>query len=204
MTRPPAEEVIPRNLYVTTKSDIDKFGHAPLCPGCEAQLMGTGRRAHNPECRFRIESERMKTEEGKQRIEAAKAGIDAGRRPRLQGSEVGLASQRLWKLPTSPRWQVFQSLMPKWPREKLLESHSSELRAVKKKKKKKQKSDARRTKRSSEADIEELHHRQMQDEAAAGAVVDEEGAVVMGPLPSAGSTDPQLQKLHLEAAARWI
>ena len=70
--------------------------------------------------------------------------------------------------------------------------------------KKKQKSDARRTKRSSEADIEELHHRQMQDEAAAGAVVDEEGAVVMGPLPSAGSTDPQLQKLHLEAAARWI
>ena len=31
MTRPPVEEVIPRNLYVT-KSDIDKFGYTPLCP----------------------------------------------------------------------------------------------------------------------------------------------------------------------------
>ena len=72
MRRPPAEEVIPRNLYVM-KSDIDKFGHTPLCPGCEAQLMGTGRRAHNPERRLRIESELMKTEEGEQAIEAAKA-----------------------------------------------------------------------------------------------------------------------------------
>ena len=72
--------------------------------------------------------------------------------------------------------------------------------------KKKQKSGARQAKRGPEADIEELHH-QMQDEAVAGAVVDEEGAVVMGPLPSAGSHQEfqsQLQKLHLEAAAPWI
>ena len=67
MSRPPAEEVIPRNLYVT-KSDIDKYGRTPLCPGCEAQLLDTGRMAHNAECRFKLESELMKTEEGKKRI----------------------------------------------------------------------------------------------------------------------------------------
>ena len=66
--------------------------------------MGTGRRAHNPECRFRIESELMKTEEGKQRVEAAKARIDAGRRLKLQELEVGLASQRWWKLLAFLRW----------------------------------------------------------------------------------------------------
>eukprot|EP00435_Cladocopium_sp_Y103_P030183 s775_g7.t1 len=81
LTRPPVDEVIPRNLYVT-KADIDKFGRTPFCPGCEAHLLETGRRAHNAECRFRIEGELMKTEEGKKRIESAKARIEAGRRPK--------------------------------------------------------------------------------------------------------------------------
>ena len=103
LSRPPAEEVIPRNLYVT-KSDIEKYGRTPLCPGCEAQLLETGRRAHNAECRFRIEGELMKSEEGKKRIEAAKARIESGRRPKLLESEEGQMSQRLWRLPTFLRW----------------------------------------------------------------------------------------------------
>jgi len=36
--RPPAEEVVPRSLYVR-KSDIEKFGQTALCPGCEAIIL---------------------------------------------------------------------------------------------------------------------------------------------------------------------
>ena len=67
-------------------------------------MLETGRRAHNAECRFRIEGELMKSEEGKKRIEAAKARIESGRRPKLLESEEGQMSQRLWRLPTFLRW----------------------------------------------------------------------------------------------------
>ena len=67
--------------------------------------MGTGRRAHNPERRLRIESELMKTEEGEaERLKLQKLGLMPGDALRLQELEVGLASQRLWKLPAFPRW----------------------------------------------------------------------------------------------------
>ncbi|CAK8997551.1 unnamed protein product [Durusdinium trenchii] len=195
MTRPPVEEVIPRNLYVT-KSDNDKFGYTPLCPGCEAQLMGTGRRAHNPECRFRIESELMKTEEGKQRIEAAKARIYAGRRPKAPRVGGGAGEPEVVEAASVPALVG----VPEPDAEMALgEAVGEPLERVARREledrgehpgspKKKQKSGGHRTKRSAQADIEELHH-QMQDEAA---------------VLSHQELQSQLQTLHLEAAAPWI
>ena len=201
MTRPPVEEVIPR-----TKSDIDKFGYTPLCPGCEAQLMGTGRRAHNPECRFRIESELMKTEEGKQRIEAAKARIDAGRRPKAPRVGGGAGEPEVVEAASVPALvgvpepdaEMASGEAVGEPLERVARRELEDRGEDPGSPKKKQRSGGQRTKRSSEADIEELHH-QMQDEATAGAVVDDEGAVVMGPLPSAGSTDPQPPRVPVAA-----
>ena len=82
--RQPVQEVVPRNLYVM-KSDLEKFGHTPLCPGCEAAIMELPNRAHNAECRLRIQTELNKTPEGQARIKKAKDRVEAGKRPRDVG-----------------------------------------------------------------------------------------------------------------------
>ena len=190
LSRPPAEEVIPRNLYVT-KSDIEKYGRTPLCPGCEAQLLETGRRAHNAECRFRIEGELMKSEEGKKRIEAAKARIESGRRPKAPRVGGGADESEVVEAANVPALvgipepdaemasgeAVGEPLERVAPRE--LEEREEEPRSPKK-----HKSGTSRTKRSPEADVEELHQ-QMQEEVPA------EGAAESGPIPAAGSNDPR-------------
>ncbi|CAL1134675.1 unnamed protein product [Cladocopium goreaui] len=79
--RPAVQEVIPRNLYVT-KNDLEKHGHTPLCPGCEAAILEMPSRAHNAECRQRIQIELDKTPEGQERIKRARERVAQGRRPR--------------------------------------------------------------------------------------------------------------------------
>ena len=79
--RPAVQEVIPRNLYVT-KNDLEKHGHTPLCPGCEAAILEMPSRAHNAECRQRIQIELDKTPEGQERIKRASERVAQGRRPR--------------------------------------------------------------------------------------------------------------------------
>ncbi|CAL1139547.1 unnamed protein product, partial [Cladocopium goreaui] len=79
--RPAVQEVIPRNLYVT-KNDLEKHGHTPLCPGCEAAILEMPSRAHNAECRQRIQIELDKTPEGQARIKRARERVAQGRRPR--------------------------------------------------------------------------------------------------------------------------
>ena len=88
--RQPVQDVIPRNLYVM-KADLEKFGHTPFCPGCDAAILELPNRAHNPECRLRIQRELNKTPEGQERIKRAKARVEAGKRPRAAGAEEGAA-----------------------------------------------------------------------------------------------------------------
>ena len=197
--RPPLEEVIPRNLYVT-KNDIDKFGFTPLCPGCEAQLLDMGRRTHNAECRFRIEEELMKTEEGKKRIETAKARIEAGRRPKVprggggagEAAAVEAASAPALVGAPEPDAEMVSGEAIGEPLEGMFLAARRELEDREEERNpKKQKASSSRTKRRSDDDIEDLHQ-QMQDESVADATMDHDEAVVeIGPLPSAGSRDPQ-------------
>ena len=79
--RPAQEEVVPRNLYVK-RSDIEEFGTTPFCPGCEAAMLELPNRAHNAECRFRIQTRLLETEKGQERVRKARARVDAGRRQR--------------------------------------------------------------------------------------------------------------------------
>ena len=79
--RPPAEEVVPRSLYVR-KSDIEKFGQTALCPGCEAIILELPNRAHNHECRLRIQQKLLESEEGSERVRKAQERKEAGRQPR--------------------------------------------------------------------------------------------------------------------------
>ena len=85
--RPAQEDVVPRNLYVK-RSDIEKFGTTPHCPGCEAALLELPNRAHNHECRFRIQTKLLETEEGQERVRKARERIDAGRRQRAPAGEA--------------------------------------------------------------------------------------------------------------------
>ena len=79
-----------RNLYVL-KSDIAKHGHTPLCPGCEAHMIGLPSRAHDEECRLRIQRKLMETDEGAARVKRAQErqeadyGKRAAKRPALEG-----------------------------------------------------------------------------------------------------------------------
>ena len=80
-----------RNLYVM-KSDIELYGYTPQCPGCDAQLMGLPQRAHNDECRMRVQRKLQESEEGKERVKRAQERLekDFGRRvkkdqPALEG-----------------------------------------------------------------------------------------------------------------------
>ena len=72
-----------RNLYVM-KSDIELYGYTPQCPGCDAQLMGLPQRAHNDECRVRVQRKLQETEEGRERVKRAQDRVerDYGKRVR--------------------------------------------------------------------------------------------------------------------------
>ena len=72
-----------RNLYVM-KSDIELYGYTPQCPGCDAQLMGLPQRAHNDECRIRVQRKLQETEEGRERVKRAQDRVerDYGKRVR--------------------------------------------------------------------------------------------------------------------------
>ena len=62
--RAPQEDVIERNFYIL-RSDLEKYWHTPLCPGCKAQMCDLPHRSRNAECRMRIQNELLKTEEGR-------------------------------------------------------------------------------------------------------------------------------------------
>ena len=178
--RLPLEEVIPRNFYVL-KSDIEAFGHTPFCPGCEADIMGTGRRAHNAECRFRIQSELMKTDAGKERIEKAKARVEAGRRPKAPRCEGGDAEAvdaadvpALVDRP-EPDAEMAAGEAAGEPLDRVAPQELME-REAETREKKRQKPDKARDKRKSDEDVEDLHHRvtagdkeSMQEEVASGS-----------------------------------
>ena len=52
-------------------------------------------RSHNHECRLRIQAKLQETTEGKPRIQAAKARLEAGRRPK-EGSVAAGAANPVW------------------------------------------------------------------------------------------------------------
>ena len=83
------KEFKPRHLYVL-KSDTEKFGYTPCCPGCIAQIAETAARSHNDECRLRIQRKLMETEEGQARVKRAQERVEAdygrkAKRPALEG-----------------------------------------------------------------------------------------------------------------------
>ncbi|CAL1141278.1 unnamed protein product [Cladocopium goreaui] len=132
--RPAVQEVIPRNLYVT-KNDLEKHGHTPLCPGCEAAILEMPSRAHNAECRQRIQIELDKTPEGQERIKRArerelhKAGAQEARLHRLRvvGQKVVKLHHQLsqeGKLNNQSCKTVFL-WMRKWMQVRLLVNHWS-------------------------------------------------------------------------------
>ena len=63
-----AEEVTGRNFRIT-ESLLEKYGRTDGCPGCEASLLGEysklsgSARRHTDECRARIESQMVGTED---------------------------------------------------------------------------------------------------------------------------------------------
>ena len=192
--RLPAEEVIPRNMYVL-KSDIDKFGHTPLCPGCVSHMLDTARRSHNAECRIRIQNELMKTDEGKRRIDSAKSRIEAGRRPKEPRVEGGagvvaeIAAEPVLAGTPEPDAEMAAGEAVGEPLERIapreLEDREKETRQSKR-----QKSPSK-AKRSSDQDVEDLHH-----SSQAEGAKDQEADAVMetGPLPSTGSGDAQPER----------
>ena len=58
------------------KSDIELYGYTPQCPGCDAQLMGLPQRAHNDECRIRVQRKLQETEEGRERVKRAQDRVE--------------------------------------------------------------------------------------------------------------------------------
>ena len=79
-----------RNLYVM-KSDIELYGYTPQCPGCDAQLMGLPQRAHNDECRMRVQRRLQETDEGKERVKRAQERVekDYGKRVKKRPTRAG-------------------------------------------------------------------------------------------------------------------
>ena len=53
--RPRAEEWIPKRTYLRKHVEFAKYGFTEQCPGCESAQAGTKSRAHNEECRKRVE-----------------------------------------------------------------------------------------------------------------------------------------------------
>ncbi len=69
---PPETEPDVRAAYIY-KSDVDKHGATPGCPGCKAAAQGAKYRArHNDGCRKRFEEAMSQEPDGKKRFEAAR------------------------------------------------------------------------------------------------------------------------------------
>ncbi|CAE7546001.1 unnamed protein product [Symbiodinium natans] len=202
--RLPQEEVIPRNLYVL-KSDLEKHGFTPLCPGCDAQMCDLPHRSHNHECRLRIQSELQKTEEGRARIEAVRDRLNAGRRPKPGGGApeaVVAANAPVLVGAPEPDAEMAAGEAAGEPLERNVAKdlrEREEARGGSSEKKRRQ--ERKGNKRVPDEDLEELHQR-MQAESAKGKPEDDSGAVVeMGPLPSAGSRDPQPERQPVDPSA---
>ena len=202
--RLPQEEVIPRNLYVL-KSDLERHGFTPLCPGCDAQMCDLPHRSRNHECRLRIQSELQKTEEGRARIEAVRDRLNAGRRPKPGGGApeaVVAASAPVLVGAPEPDAEMAAGEAAGEPLERNVAKdlrEREEARGGSSEKKRRQ--ERKGNKRVPDEDLEELHQR-MQAESARGKPEDDSGAVVeMGPLPSAGSRDPQPERQPVEPSA---
>ncbi|CAE7031422.1 unnamed protein product [Symbiodinium sp. CCMP2592] len=191
--RAPQEEVVPRNLYVL-KSDLERHGYTPLCPGCEALICDMPRRSHNNECRLRIQAELQKTEDGKARIDAARARLDAGRRPKNQGgAPAAAAAANAPVLVGAPEPDAEMAAgeaagepEPRGAARELQEREDVRDGSPRKKRKEGKK---KGEKRDAEEDVEVLHERMQQADGGG------EEATVMGPLPSAGSRDPQPERV---------
>ncbi|CAE7358585.1 unnamed protein product [Symbiodinium sp. CCMP2592] len=164
--RAPQEEVVPRNLYVL-KSDLERHGYTPLCPGCEALI-----------CDMR-NFRRLKTE--RRALMRPGPGLTPGGGPR---TKEGL--QQLRPRPTHLCWSARRSQTPKWLREKQQEREDVRDGSPRKKRKEGKK---KGEKRDADEDVEVLHEKMQQADGGG------EEATVMGPLPSAGSRDPQQERV---------
>ena len=71
--RPPEKEEPEVKMAYIYRSDVEKYGPTPGCPGCRAAKnpAGSFRAKHTAECRKRFEDELSKTGEGKKRYERA-------------------------------------------------------------------------------------------------------------------------------------
>ena len=101
MARPDETEsdYVPRRLYIR-KGDLDKYGMTSGCKGCLAALRGLRGTAHSEECRRRIMKEMGTSEEGRGRLNEAKARIEdhsaqAMKRARTELAEAGGESARV-------------------------------------------------------------------------------------------------------------
>ena len=73
---PMSEPAVPRRMRIRPE-DLQLHGYTIGCPGCEAVQTGSSiRRNHTEECRTRVESKVEDTDEGRHRIQKAKARLD--------------------------------------------------------------------------------------------------------------------------------
>ena len=71
---PEVPEAVARRMYIR-KADITKFGGTPGCLGCRCIAVGKPLQSHTAECRDRIESCLRETDEGKERLDLARATV---------------------------------------------------------------------------------------------------------------------------------
>ncbi len=62
------DDLIIKRMRITRKN-VEEFGTMEGCPGCKAVRLGRVAQAHSEECRNRIETKLMETEEGREKIE---------------------------------------------------------------------------------------------------------------------------------------
>ena len=199
----PQQKVIPRNLYVL-KSDIEKYGYTPLCPGCEAQMCDLPHRSHNHECRLRIQTKLQEAEEGKTRIQAAKARLEAGCRPKEGSLAAGAANAVVVGVP-EPDAEMASGEAGGEPSERPVCDLEQREAALESQSLKRRRKDATKKsgKRSPEEDVEVLHEKAQPEKlAASGKQVDDSGAVIeVGPLPSAASREAQPERTCVASSA---
>ena len=168
-----------RNLYVM-KSDIELYGYTPQCPGCDAQLMGLPQRAHNDECRMRVQRRLQETDEGKERVKRAQERVekDYGKRvkrdqPALEGrpapDAMDVAAEEAAGAPLSRPMEVEDRAEPK------------------------------QRKRAASKDVEDLYQEEPSTRATDGPDVEVIGVHVQG--GASGSAGPGLDHSHQQARA---
>ena len=168
-----------RNLYVM-KSDIELYGYTPQCPGCDAQLMGLPQRAHNDECRMRVQRRLQETDEGKERVKRAQERVekDYGKRvkrdqPALEGrpapDAMDVAAEEAAGAPLSRPMEVEDRAEPK------------------------------QRKRAASKDVEDLYREEPSTRATDGPDVEVIGVHVQG--GASGSAGPGLDHSRQQARA---